>query len=127
MFLPSMNRLILTLGSLLLLLAACSKTDSPVSAEEDLRSGTWRRTSGKVTIKDPLTRGDSTKDYFSDQPACRRDNSMTFRVNFEGTLDLGAERCTAGEPDTKSFTWQINEDGKRMSLYGVGEYFPISD
>ena len=56
-----MNRLLLTLGVLLLCLSACVKTDSPVSAEEDLRSGTWRRTFGTVTSKDPLTRGDSTR------------------------------------------------------------------
>ena len=63
-----MNRLLLTLSSLLLLLSACTKPDNPVTAEDDLRSGTWVRTSGKMTYKDPNTRGDSSMDYLSEQP-----------------------------------------------------------
>jgi hypothetical protein len=122
-----MNRLLLSLGALLLVFSACNKPDSPVSAEEDLRSGTWKRTSGKVTFKDPLTRGDSTKDYWSTEPECRLDNTLTFRVNYIGEMNLGTDHCSAGEPDTKAFTWQITEDGKKISLYGVKEYFPAED
>jgi hypothetical protein len=122
-----MNRLLLTLGALLILLSACKKEDSPVTAEEDLRTGMWRRTSGKETYKDPLTRGDSTRDYYTDQPDCRKDNMLTFKVNDVGVLDLGTLRCTAGEADTKTFTWQVTQDGKRISLYGVSDYFPAND
>src|SRR6187402_2689504 len=105
-----MNRLLLTLSSLLLLLSACTKSDPPMSAEEDLRSGTWVRTSGKVTYKDPLTHGDSTRDYLLTEPTCRLDNSLVFKVNLQGVMNLGADHCVSGEPDTKAFTWQITED-----------------
>jgi len=122
-----MNRLLLTLGALVIILSACKKEDSPVTAEEDLRSGMWRRTSGKVTYKDPQTHGDSTMDYFTLQPECRKDNVLSFKVNDVGVLDLGVLRCTAGEADTKTFTWQVREDGTRISLYGVSDYFPAND
>jgi len=122
-----MNRLLLTFGVLAVLLSGCKKDDGPVSAEEDLRSGSWRRSSGKVTYKDPATRGDSTMDYFTPQLECRKDNSMTFKFNDVGVLDLGVLRCTAGEGDTKTFTWQVREDGKRILLYGVSDYFPAND
>ena len=122
-----MNRLLLTLSSLLLLLSACTKSDPPVSAEEDLRSGTWTRTSGTKVSKDSLTHGDSTRDYVGPQDTCRKDNSLTFKENLVGVMNLGVLHCTAGEPDTKAFTWQMTEDGNRISLYGVSDYFPAND
>lgn len=111
----------------MLFLAACTKGDDPVSIEEDLRGGTWRRTSGKVTLKDPLTGGDSTLDYLTDLPDCRKDNAMEFKENFEGLMHMGAQQCIAGEPDTKKFTWQVTNNGTRLLLYGVEDFFPQSD
>lgn len=122
-----MNRFILFLGSALLFLASCTKVEDPVSIEEDLRDGKWRRTSGKVTYKDPLTNGDSTRDYLPELPDCRKDNAMEFKENYEGTLHMGAQQCTAGEPDTKRFTWQVTNNAQKLLLYGVEDYFPESD
>ncbi len=122
-----MNRLLLTLSSLLLILSACTKADSPVSAEEDLRSGTWVRSSGTVIMKDSLTRGDSTIDYVSPQDTCRKDNSLVFKENLVGVMNLGDLHCAVGEADTKAFTWQMSKDGNHISLYGVSDYFPAND
>ena len=122
-----MNRLLLTLSLLLLIFSACTKPDNPVTAEEDLRSGTWVRSSGKVTAKDSLTGGDSTTDYVAPQDTCRKDNSLVFKENRVGVMNLGVLHCTIGEADTKTFTWQITEDGQHISLYGVSDYFPAND
>ncbi len=122
-----MNRLLLTLAAMLVLFAACTKPDSPLSAEEDLRDGTWRRSSGRVTYKDSLTRGDSTIVYDTLEPKCRQDNRLKFNVNLKGTMSLGPDFCTAGEADNKEFTWQIRDNEKRLSLYGVSDYFPTND
>jgi hypothetical protein len=122
-----MNRFILALGSSLMLFAACTKGEDPVSIEEDLRSGVWRRTSAKMTYKDPATGGDSTLDYLALQPDCRKDNAMEFKENFDGQMDLGTKECTSGEPQTKKFTWQVVGDGQKLLLYGVEDYFPQND
>lgn len=121
-----MNRLLLTLGLMLTVFAACKKEDAPTSAEEDLRSGTWRRTSGKVTYKDSLTRGDSLRDYTLNEDPCRKDNSLKFKENYTGLIDHGSIHCTAAE-STKEFQWEITKDEKHIRLYGVADYFPVND
>ncbi len=123
-----MNRLLLALGALLLLsAAACNKSvDSPTSAEEDLRSGTWVRTSGRVTYKDTTTRGDSTRDYILKEDTCRKDNSITFKEGNVGTINHGTLHCVAAE-STKDFTWDISVDEKQLHLYGVADYFPTNN
>lgn len=122
-----MARILLTLSAYLVLFSACKKAESPVTAEDDLRSGTWRRTSGRVTFKDPDTRGDSTLNYLEEELKCRLDNSLQFKDNFTGVMNLGGDRCTEAEPDTKAFTWQITKDEKKISLYGVEDYFPANN
>ncbi len=121
-----MNRLLLTLGVVALSFGACNKGDSTTSAEEDLRSGTWRRTSGKVLYKDPYTRKDSLVDYVLTDSACRKDNALNFKDGRVGTIDPGSVHCTAGEY-FKEFTWEVSKDEKHISLYGVADYFPVND
>ena len=102
-----------------------------MTAEEDLRSGVWVRTSGKVSVKDPDTKKDILFDYWADwakgDDSCRRDNSLKFNTNFSGSMSLGSLQCTPGEPSSKAFTWKMDADGKRISLYNVGDYFPVDD
>ncbi len=122
-----MNRLLLALGALFVIaVAACNKVDSPTSAEEDLRSGVWRRTSGRVTYKDTISRGDSTRDYILKEDTCRKDNSIVFKEANLGTINHGTLHCVAAE-STKDFTWGISDDEKRIYLYGVADYFPVNN
>ena len=122
-----MNR-VLPFISAALLFSACNKTvDSPQSAEEDLRTGVWKRTTGRVTYKDPITRGDSTVRYDLTQPLCWDDNSLRFKVNDKGTLDLGSTACQASDPPTKDFTWQVTNNETHISIYGVQDYFPTNN
>jgi hypothetical protein len=121
-----MNRLLLTLGVAALLFSACKKGDQTTSAEEDLRSGTWRRTSGKVLYKDPISRSDSLRDYVLTDSLCRKDNSLNFKEGRIGYIDPGSVHCTPGEYQ-KEFTWEVSKDEKHISLYDVADYFPIND
>lgn len=121
-----MNRLLLTLSALMLVLASCKKESTQTSAEEDLRSGTWRRTSGKVQYKDPNTRGDSLRNYMLDEDPCRLDNTIKFKEGYVGEINYGDNHCSAAE-SIKEFTWAITKDEKRISLYGVADYFPVND
>ena len=121
-----MNRLLLTLSALLIIFSACKKADSTTSAEEDLRSGTWRRTSGKVVYKDSLTGGDSVRDWLLTEADCRKDNSIVFKTGYIGTIDHGAIHCINAE-STNEFNWEISKDEKHISLYGVADYFPVNE
>lgn len=121
-----MNRLLVTLSVLVVLFAACKKNDSTTSAEEDLRSGTWRRTSGKMIVKDSLTHGDSLRDYLLTEPDCRKDNSLQFKENNIGILDHGTINCGPAEANSQ-FYWEVSKDEKHISLYDVADYFPVKD
>lgn len=123
-----MNRAILLFSAFLITLASCSKVSAPDTVEQTLRSANaWVRTNARVVYKDPLTHGDSTKNYIDSSIVCRLDNTMKFGEGFRGTIDLGAKHCEIGEPDTRDFTWQATADGKHLSLYGVQELFPINN
>jgi hypothetical protein len=121
-----MNRLLVTLSILVILFAACKKSDSTTSAEEDLRSGIWRRTSGKISYKDPITHGDSLKDYTLADSPCRKDNALLFKEGTIGIMDHGSLHCNSAEGNTQ-FYWEVSKDEKHLSLYGVADYFPIND
>jgi hypothetical protein len=121
-----MNRLLLALSAFIVVFASCKKEDAPTSAEEDLRSGTWRRTSGKVQYKDSVTRGDSIRNYMLTENPCRLDNSIKFKDGYVGEIDHGENHCNEADA-IKVFTWAITKDEKHISLYGVADYFPIND
>ncbi len=122
-----MNRLLLTIGVLLFLTAACKKADTTTSAEEDLRSGKWMRTSGKMRYKDSITRGDSLKDYTLIEDPCRKDNALIFKEGNVGSIDHGSAHCAGAVETTNDFNWYISKDEKHISLYGVADYFPINN
>lgn len=121
-----MTRVLLALCTLGLLFAACKKSDETTSAEEDLRSGIWQRTSGKVSYLDPDTRKVVIHDYYADEPDCRKDNSLKFGADYTGTIDHGKKFCTSAETAT-DFHWEVSKDETRISLYGVKDYFPVND
>jgi hypothetical protein len=126
-----MNRYLLVLSALMLMiLGACSKGDDAPTAEEDLRNGIWGRTPsadtflpGKVTYKDPLTNGDSTRGYYPGGLVCHMDNTIQFLENNKGQISYGAKKCSGSESVTKTFTWAVSQDGNHLSMYGVGDFF----
>jgi hypothetical protein len=126
-----MNRYLLVASALMLLiLNACSKADNTPTAQEDLRTGTWFRpvidsqiVFGKVTYKDPVTNGDSTRNYMPHNLLCHLDNSLQFKANGNGVLSYGVAKCSGSEADTRTFTWEMSDDGNRLSMYGVGDFF----
>lgn len=126
-----MNRYKLVLSALmLLLLGACSKPDETPTPEEDLRNGTWGRpgsgefiTPGKMTYKDPVTNGDSTREYLPGGKDCHLDNTLQFKTNGIGLLSYGVERCTGSEAENKTFNWEMSQDGREINMYGVADFF----
>ena len=52
---------------------------------------------------------------------CYRDNTITFKADSTGTLDEGATKCNAGDPQTSSFKWYFKNNGD--SLYSPNPIF----
>jgi hypothetical protein len=121
-----MNRLLLTLTALIVIFASCNKADEQASVEDDLRSGTWRITSERITYKDPVTYGDSTQLYQPFLLPCVVDNTLEFKANYTGILNFGSDHCSSTEPGTKEFTWGVTENDTHLAIYNAGEYFPTN-
>lgn len=126
-----MNRYLLVLSALMTaILTSCSKPDETPTAADDLRTGTWARpvvnnviTPGKEIYKDPLTGGDSTRNYEPNGRTCHLDNALQFKNNGDGIIEYGVEKCSGSEATTRSFTWTMSADGNRLSMYGVADFF----
>ena len=120
-----MNRAILLICALIVVSSSCKKvSDPPETTQQKLRSANyWMRTSGKVTYKDSLTRGDSTRPSIDSFISCRLDNTLNFGNAFIGKIILGSAHCEIGEPDSRDFSWNCSADGKHLSMYGVQEVF----
>lgn len=50
--------------------------------------------------------------------ACYKDNTMTFLANGTGSLDEGATKCNAGDPQTVNFTWNFTNNGGTLNVTG---------
>jgi hypothetical protein len=62
-----------------------------------ISQSTWRFSTATV----------SGIDISSSLPACQRDNILRFMTNGTGTIDEGATKCNAGDPQTSNFTWNF--------------------
>ncbi len=106
----------------LVLLGACSKSDTPTSREDNLR-GTWKQTGGTVTaFYIPFDR-DTTADYWKTAPKCYTDNTITFGDGYSGLASYGKEQCVATEPQTETMVWQVRSNDTILEVNNVGAYF----
>lgn len=80
-------------------LAACTNKD-PVHVKtntELITQSTWKFDNAKV----------GGTDVSAFVQACQKDNIITFVSTGSGTLDEGATKCNAGDPQTTPFTWNF--------------------
>ena len=59
--------------------------------------------------------GVAESDVTSNVPACQLDNTYTFKTDSTGVMDEAATKCSAGDPQTKPFTWNFKNNGKTLS------------
>jgi hypothetical protein len=98
---------------LIAFVAGCSKSSSSSSAAKPdadsllITSAAWKFNSsgynlsggGTITIVDTTV------------TACQKDNTYTFLADSAGTMDEGATKCNAGDPQTQPFNWYfMNKD-----------------
>lgn len=119
-----MNRPLLCLILLVLGLAACKKkVEEQPSPEDSLRGGAWHRTSIKETFKSPASGKDTTIDVTDQVPDCVDDNRLQFNTNHDGVEQRGGNKCSAGDPDTAPFYWEMINAGTGLHIYNADETF----
>jgi hypothetical protein len=83
-----------------LLVSSCSKKDTtptPKTNTQLISQGTWKFSTATV----------GGSDASSMIQACQKDNTMVFTSAGTGTVDEGATKCNAADPQTDPFTWNF--------------------
>ena len=57
---------------------------------------------------------------FSSNPACVKDNRLSFAANGVCINDEGATKCSASDPQTAQGTWTFTTNETRISISGIG-------
>ena len=107
----------------ILVLSSCQKEDNipvPKTKTQLLSQSSWR-------FKNATASG---TDISASLPACQKDNIITFAAAGTGTLDEGATKCNAPDPQTTSLTWSFlsGETVLRVSIAlfsGTGNDFTL--
>lgn len=110
----------------LLLLSACSKNDDSSantttpqpSKKELLTANSWKYKSWTVTpgLQDSL--GNTFTDYYAYLPQCEKDDIITFATNGGVTIDEGASKCDANDPQEQIGTWSFLNNETKLNMNG---------
>ncbi len=96
--------------SLSLLIVSCKKNDStnptPKTKTDLLAQGSWKFS--KATV--------GGADASSFLETCKKDNIATFAAAGTGTLDEGATKCNAADPQTAPFTWNFKTNETELFI-----------
>jgi hypothetical protein len=111
-----MTRSLLIFSAMVILFSACKKAEDTNSSEDILRAGRWKRSSLKGTFRGAVT------DAYASLPDCIKDNTLEFKVNFNGTEHRNT-KCSAGDADQASFNWEFFNSGKNLRIYNANETF----
>ena len=106
-----MNKLILfaALCFSTILFSSCDKTDDALPTNSDyVTKSSWK-------FDKAMSGGSDVSGFLN---ACYKDNVMTFQANGSGSLDEGATKCNAGDPQTTNFTWNFSNDGSTLNVTG---------
>lgn len=106
-----MNKLILftALCFSTLVYSSCDKTDEAAPTYTDhITKSSWK-------FDKAMSGGSDVSGFLN---ACYKDNVMTFLGNGNGSLDEGATKCNAGDPQTTNFTWNFSSDESTLNVTG---------
>ena len=100
--------------SMSLLFSACSKSDSNSNASKTktqlLTQASWKFSGATV----------NGADVSSLISPCQKDNILTFSATGgTGTLDEGATKCNASDPQTTPFTWSFTNNEATLHVSAV--------
>lgn len=87
----------------------------PVSKFTILTTDKWKLTEAFVNN----TAGELAIDYYSTMKDCEKDNFFFFNASGSITLDEGATKCSASDPQTTTDgNWSFSADTSKMTLSG---------
>src|SRR4051812_42147827 len=97
--------------SVLLTFAGCKKSSDNKSKTktEIISQSSWKIDNAKV----------SGIDVTSSLDACEIDNILTFSSNGTGTLDEGATKCDASDPQSNPFSWNFASNETMLHISTV--------
>ncbi|MEJ7768819.1 MAG: lipocalin family protein [Chitinophagaceae bacterium] len=102
-----------------LCLAACSKSGSSKekTKTELISSTSWKFSQAGI---DPDNNGtiDIPAPAALIEP-CVTDNKVTFKSDKSGTVDEGAIKCNAADPQTSTFTWSLSSNESMITFSGA--------
>lgn len=100
-------------------LFGCDKDDDDDNKQSErttfLVQQTWKFESAGF---DMGSNGSIDLDLTSQTPTCLSDNTLTFSVNGNGTMDEGATKCNAAAPQSTAFTWNFTNNETEMNING---------
>ena len=107
---------IIALATGILLFAACKKTEkdpdptppATKSKHELISDGKWQYSALSFILK--VNGKDTTMDAWSVLEDCRKDDFSTYSTNGTGTIDEGPTKCDPADPQTKSLTWEFQDN-----------------
>ncbi len=109
-----MKKLILNLALLAVIVAAFSiqgcKKDEVVTNKSLLQGFKWKVT-GETT---------DGKESFSTQPACEKDNTLTFGTDGNAIFDEGAIKCASSDPQSTTNTYTLSADENTVTVKEAG-------
>lgn len=91
---------------------ACDKDDDDPPAKtktELITASSWKFSSATV--------GGSDVSAFLQ--ACQKNNTMLFVTGGTGTVDEGATKCNAGDPQTTPFTWNFQDSETKLFVSSI--------
>jgi hypothetical protein len=83
-----------------LIFSSCGKDDNVIT----LKTNTQLLTQGTWKFKSATIGGSDASASFQ---TCQKDNIMTFVAAGTGNVDEGTTKCSAGDPQTNSFSWNF--------------------
>jgi len=108
------KQLLLILSAILILsISSCKKDDDNANLNGVISSGSWKIVaSTSVTDFTSVGAGIVNSDLYAMLSPCQKDNTFKFNANGTGSLDEGATKCNASDPQTtdNAFGWEISNN-----------------
>jgi hypothetical protein len=121
-----MKKLLLFSLAMLGIASACKKEETQEvkkSKQAYLTTGTWRLVG--FTISPGIVIGGTTvTDFYSNLPACEKDDFQQFFANGTALTDEGPTKCDASNPQQDPFTWAFNSSESEI-IFDTTEPYQI--
>jgi len=112
---------ILLIITLIAMVVNCKKDENAATSRKDLLSGkTWIMTAETISPAMNVN-GTLITDFYSQEPSCTRDDIAKLNSNGTYTLEEGATKCSANDPQVyETGTWTLNSDETVLVLTSNG-------